>query len=75
MAANRRSTGDSWKTRCGATRTFVPSERHRPICELVRHMGREIDRYDPTGWFGTLALPVRKQIADCEVYEYVEIMP
>ncbi|MBI3370321.1 MAG: radical SAM protein [Betaproteobacteria bacterium] len=46
-----------------------------PICDLVRFMGREIDRYDPMRWFGKLALPVRKQIADCEVYEYVEIMP
>lgn len=46
-----------------------------PICELLRFMGREIDRRDPAGWFARLSLPVRKQITDAEVYEYVEIMP
>lgn len=46
-----------------------------PICELVRFMGEEIDRRAPQAWFGRLSLPVRKQITDCEVYEYVEIMP
>ena len=55
-------------------------ERHRvnvvePICELVRFMGREIDRHDPHAWFAQAALPVRKQLIDAEVYEYVEIMP
>ncbi len=52
-------------------------ERYRanvvePICELVRFMGREIDRH---AWFAQAALPVRKQLIDAEVYEYVEIMP
>ena len=46
-----------------------------PICELVRFMGEEIDRYHPQQWFSELSLPLRKQIADCEVYEYVEVMP
>jgi len=46
-----------------------------PICELVRFMGEEIDRHDPQAWFARASLPVRKQISDCEVYEYVEIMP
>jgi radical SAM protein with 4Fe4S-binding SPASM domain len=46
-----------------------------PICELIRFMGREIDRHDPQAWFAQAALPVRKQVADAEVYEYVEIMP
>ena len=55
-------------------------ERYRrnvvePICELVRFIGREVDRHDPHGWFSRLALPVRKQITDAEIYEYVEIMP
>ena len=55
-------------------------ERYRanvvePICELVRFMGREIDRHDPHAWFAEAALPVRKQLIDAEVYEYVEIMP
>ncbi len=46
-----------------------------PICELVRFMGREIDRRNPQAWFERASLPVRRQITDCEVYEYVEIMP
>lgn len=46
-----------------------------PICELVRHLGHEIDAQRPLEWFSRLSLPVRKQITDCEVYEYVEIMP
>jgi len=46
-----------------------------PICELVRFMGKEIDRHHPQQWFAAASLPVRKQITDCEVYEYVEIMP
>lgn len=55
-------------------------ERYRrnvvePICGLIRFMGREIDRHQPQAWFERATLPVRKQIMDCEVYEYVEIMP
>jgi uncharacterized protein len=46
-----------------------------PVCELVKFLGREIDRHDPQDWFSRATLPVRKQITDCEVYEYVEIMP
>ncbi|MBI3712005.1 MAG: SPASM domain-containing protein [Burkholderiales bacterium] len=46
-----------------------------PICELVRFMGEEIDKYHPKAWFAQLPLALRKQITDCEVYEYVEIMP
>jgi radical SAM protein with 4Fe4S-binding SPASM domain len=46
-----------------------------PICELVRFMGQEIDRHRPEQWFAALPLAARKEITDCEVYEYVEIMP
>jgi len=46
-----------------------------PICELIRFMGREIDRRNPQAWFDQATLPVRRQILECEVYEYVEIMP
>lgn len=46
-----------------------------PICELVRYMGEQIDRHNPQDWFARASLPVRRQIMDCEVYEYVEIMP
>jgi radical SAM protein with 4Fe4S-binding SPASM domain len=46
-----------------------------PICELLRFLGREIDRHEPQAWFARLPLPVRRQLTDCEVYEYVEIMP
>ncbi len=46
-----------------------------PICELIRFMGTEIDRRDPQAWFERATVPVRRQLMDCEVYEYVEIMP
>ena len=46
-----------------------------PICELIRFMGREIDKRNPQAWFDQATLPVRKLIMDCEVYEYVEVMP
>lgn len=46
-----------------------------PICELLRHLGREIDRHDPQSWFARLPLAARRVLTDCEVYEYVEVMP
>jgi hypothetical protein len=46
-----------------------------PICELIRSMGREIDKRDPQAWFAQATLAVRRQVMDCEVYEYVEVMP
>ena len=46
-----------------------------PICELLKFMGREIDRQDPHAWFSRLALPARQRLTDAEVYQYVEIMP
>lgn len=46
-----------------------------PICDLVRFLGSEIDAHDPGRRFGRLPLPLRRQITDCEVYDYVEVMP
>jgi len=46
-----------------------------PICELVRFLGDEIDRHDPRAWFASLPVPLRRQLTDAEVYEYVEVMP
>jgi radical SAM protein with 4Fe4S-binding SPASM domain len=46
-----------------------------PICDLVHFLGREIDRHDPQAWFIRQPLAVRNRISNCEVYEYVEIMP
>ncbi len=46
-----------------------------PICELLRFIGREVERHDPRAWFAALPLPLRRQVTDCEVYEYVEVMP
>ena len=46
-----------------------------PVCELLRFIGREIDRHDPHAWYAQLPLPLRRQLVDAEVYEYVEIMP
>jgi uncharacterized protein len=55
-------------------------ERYRrnvvdPICELVRFIGREIDKRDPYSWFSQLTIPVRRHLISAEVYDYVEIMP
>lgn len=55
-------------------------ERYRnnvvePICELLRFIGREIDRRDPHAWFARLPVAQRRRLLDAEVYEYVEIMP
>jgi uncharacterized protein len=46
-----------------------------PICELVRFLGEEIDRHDPQAWFARLPVPLQRQLTDCPVYEYVEVMP
>lgn len=46
-----------------------------PICELLRFIGREIDRRDPHAWFARLPVSERRKLLDAEVYEYVEIMP
>lgn len=55
-------------------------ERYRrnvvePICGLLRFIGREVDRHDPRAWFARLPVPARRRLIDCEVYEYVEVMP
>ena len=55
--------------------TAIPTSFDALPTSKRRFIGREVDRHDPQGWFGRLTLPVRRQITDCEVYEYVEIMP
>jgi uncharacterized protein len=55
-------------------------ERYRhnvvdPICGLIKFMGEEIDRYQPNHWFENLTVPMREQLVNAEVYEYVEVMP
>jgi uncharacterized protein len=55
-------------------------ERYRqnvtdPICSLLRYLGQEIDRHEPRQWFERLPAALRRQLTDCEVYEYVEVMP
>ena len=46
-----------------------------PICDLVRFLGEEVERHDPHAWFARLPQAEREQVADCEVYDYVEVMP
>lgn len=46
-----------------------------PICELIRFMGEEIDRYDPQAWYARASADVREEIEHCKIYDYVEIMP
>lgn len=46
-----------------------------PICDLLRFIGREIDRHSPREWYARLSPSLRRELTDCEIYEYVEIMP
>ncbi len=46
-----------------------------PICELVKFLGEEVDRHDPHAWYARMPLSVRDRVANCAVYEYVEVMP
>ena len=46
-----------------------------PICDLVRFLGREIDRHDPARWLAHATPATRREIAQCEIYRYVEVMP
>ena len=46
-----------------------------PICELVRFVGREVDRHDPAAWYRGQPPDVREAIAASRIYDYVEIMP
>ncbi len=46
-----------------------------PICDLIRFMGREVDKSLPRDWFSRLTPALRRQLTDCEIYEYVEVMP
>jgi len=46
-----------------------------PVCELVKFLGEEVDRHDPHAWYAKAPLAVRNLVANCEVYEYVEVMP
>lgn len=46
-----------------------------PICDLIRFMGNEIDRHNPTRWFEALPIFQRKALIEAEIYEFVEVMP
>lgn len=46
-----------------------------PICDLLRELGRLIDRHDPRAWYARADNALRRELRDCEVYEYVEVMP
>jgi uncharacterized protein len=46
-----------------------------PICELVKFMGREIDRHDARGWLARAKPAARREVACSPVYDYVEVMP
>jgi len=62
-------------------RAYVENDAHyrvhvvEPVCELLKFLGEEIDRRDPLAWWAKASLKARKDVADCEVYDYVEVMP
>ncbi|CAG0961836.1 hypothetical protein BURK2_00782 [Burkholderiales bacterium] len=46
-----------------------------PICDLLRELGRLIDQHDPQAWYARASNALRRELRECEVYEYVEVMP
>ena len=46
-----------------------------PICSLIKFIGNEIDRHNPKEWFSKLSPSLRRELTDCPIYEYVEVMP
>ncbi|MCL4744037.1 MAG: radical SAM protein [Burkholderiaceae bacterium] len=46
-----------------------------PVCELIRHLGDEVERHDPRGWYAGAPVRVRRRLADAEIYEFCEVMP
>lgn len=46
-----------------------------PICELVKYLGRAIDRHDLHDFYKKLTVPQRQKLRNAEIYDYVEIMP
>lgn len=46
-----------------------------PICDLLRELGRLIDQHHPQAWYARASNAVRRELRECEVYEYVEVMP
>ena len=46
-----------------------------PICELVKFLGRAVDKHDIEAWYARQSPSVKQDILGCSVYEYVEIMP
>lgn len=46
-----------------------------PICDLIRFIGQEIDKYDLETYFKQLPPPDQEHLKNAAVYDYVEIMP
>ena len=46
-----------------------------PICDLVRYLGRLIDKHDIEAWYARQSPSIKQDILECPVYEYVEVMP
>lgn len=62
-------------------RAYVENDVHyrasvvEPVCELVRFIGSEVDRHGAQAWYAKAAQTARRELADCEIYDFVEIMP
>lgn len=46
-----------------------------PVCELIRHLGDEVDRHDPQAWFERAPAALRERLTGAPIYEYCEVMP
>lgn len=46
-----------------------------PICELIRFIGEEVDKYDIGLWWDCLPSRTREKLLDNPIYQFVEVMP
>lgn len=46
-----------------------------PVCELIRHLGDEVDRRDGQAWFARASQTLRDQVTAAPIYEFCEVMP
>jgi len=44
-------------------------------CSMIRHMYRLFTEYDLVKWYTSLSMDYRRELLNCPIYEYVEIMP
>jgi len=46
-----------------------------PVCELIRHLGDEVERHQPAAWFERAPAALRERVTGASIYEFCEVMP